>query len=104
MSTCYVTIDPMTLDQFIELAEAEGFEITRPEPGSFTSGIGVVHPDGRGAYAISEEESIHGDLHVGMLGDPDIDAVDLACEGSDEYNEITGEGDLDDAAEAEIDE
>lgn len=90
MATGYISVEPMTLAEVIELAEEQGYAVT-VEPGTPTS-INLLSKDKRdGCYGMSEEVVLDGETHVGSMGDPNLDGLEMAGEGSEEYIAICGE-------------
>lgn len=80
MANCYVTAEPCTLEEFLEAARAEGFEINDHH------GLSISHEDGRCCYEISEEEHEH--THVGMMRNPHLPGIKCVSEGTEEYEAI----------------
>lgn len=90
MATAHISVEPMTLEEVTELAEAQGYTVT-VEPGTPTS-ISLLSEDERyGCYGMSEEVGVDGETHVGSMGDPKLDGLEMAGEGSDDYVAICGE-------------
>ncbi len=90
MATAHISVEPMTLEEVIELAEAQGYAVT-VEPGTPAS-INLLSEDERhGCYGMSEEVGLDGETHVGSMGDPKLDGLEMAGEGSEDYLAICGE-------------
>lgn len=88
MANNYITAEPITKANFLQVATREGFTYA-------PSNHSIIHPDGRGCWGISEEEH-GGDIYVGCMNDPAIEGIELHPEGSWEYEEIVGDEDEDD--------
>ncbi|WP_155988103.1 hypothetical protein [Brevundimonas sp. EAKA] len=90
MATGYISVEPMTLAEVIELAEAQGYTVT-VEAGTPTS-INLLSEDERyGCYGMSEEVGLDGETHIGSMGNPKLDGLEMAGEGSEDYVAICGE-------------
>ena len=80
----------MNLAEVIELAEEQSYTVT-VEPGTPTS-INLLSEDERdGCYGMSEEVGLDGETHVGSMGNPKLDGLVMAGEGSEDYVAICGE-------------
>lgn len=91
MADNYITAEPTTLDEFLEAATDQGFAYD-------SKNRSIIHADGRGCFGISEES--HGpdeDTYVGCMNDPELDGIELYPEGSEEYEEIVGTDDGEEA-------
>lgn len=90
MATGYISVEPMTLEEVIELAESQGYAVT-VEHGTPTS-INLLAADERqGCYGMSEEVGNDGETYVGSMGDPKLDGLEMAADGSEDYEAICGE-------------
>lgn len=92
MANCYITVEPCTIEEFLETANSQGFttEDDGTNPEKLSGGFNILHPDGRGCFAVGEEE-YGGEIYVGTMNNPKLDGILMVDEGSDRYREICGD-------------
>ena len=96
MANAYVTAEPITLAKVIEAATSEGFtvEVTHRHEDGRPGMISLKSADGKyGCYGMSEEESVHGEIHVGCMRDPRLNDIEMVECGTYEYEDICGSSD-----------
>lgn len=90
MSNGYISIEPMSLEEVIELAEEQGYAVT-VEHGTPTSISLLSADESDGCHSMSEEIGMDGEIYVGSMGDPKLSGLKMAAEGSEIYESICGE-------------